>query len=332
VEDLLIQCKNKYNLPPPMLKRIKELCYYTIPGGKLYRGSLVINTVKAFYDAKGADASPMIPSAMVVAWCIEILQACFLIADDIMDKAPARRGKPCWHIKTGESMAFNDSVFLESTVYFFLKQHFSSSPAVYMGLTDLFREISFMTEMGQMMDLAAERCQGDATSLQGFNIEMYSQIAIKKTALYTFYLPIAAGMMLCGVSDQEVLTQCRAICEELGTKYQIQDDYLDCFGDVDVTGKIGTDIQDHKCTWLMITALLLASLEQKSILQSNYGKSDEKSVERIKNMYIELGLKEAYLKQEQESYEKIKVKVEECSLIPRGVFMPILEKIHGRVK
>lgn len=51
---------------------------------------------------------------------------------------------------------------------------------------------------------------------------------------------------------------------------QIQDDYLDCFGDPAVIGKIGTDIQDNKCSWLVVQALQRAQLPQQAVLKARW--------------------------------------------------------------
>ncbi len=52
---------------------------------------------------------------------------------------------------------------------------------------------------------------------------------------------------------------------------QIQDDYLDCFGDPEVIGKIGTDIQDNKCSWLVVQALNRCTESERTQLIANYG-------------------------------------------------------------
>ena len=78
---------------------------------------------------------------------------------------------------------------------------------------------------------------------------------------------------LCRYSDPEVYRQVKTIMLEMGHFFQVQDDFLDCFGNPEVTGKIGTDIQDNKCTWLAVLCMQRASPEQKQIMLDCYGSS-----------------------------------------------------------
>ena len=64
-----------------------------------------------------------------------------------------------------------------------------------------------------------------------------------KTSYYSFYLPVALGLILAGHGQEKTLQRCEEICLAMGEYFQIQDDYLDCFGDPAVIGKVGTDIQ-----------------------------------------------------------------------------------------
>lgn len=57
----------------------------------------------------------------------------------------------------------------------------------------------------------------------------------------------------------------------MGHFFQVQDDFLDCFGNPEVTGKIGTDIEDNKCSWLAVVAMQRANAEQKQIMIDCYG-------------------------------------------------------------
>ena len=70
---------------------------------------------------------------------------------------------------------------------------------------------------------------------------------------------------------------------KMGHLFQVQDDFIDCFGDPSITGKIGTDIEDGKCCWNIVTALDVCSSTQRAVLQTNYGKKDIESVLKVSN-------------------------------------------------
>ncbi|ROT63119.1 farnesyl diphosphate synthase [Penaeus vannamei] len=67
--------------------------------------------------------------------------------------------------------------------------------------------------------------------------------------------------------------------------FQVQDDYLDCFGDPSVTGKVGTDIAEGKCTWLSVVALQRATPAQRALMEQHYGNPEEESVNKVRALY-----------------------------------------------
>jgi farnesyl diphosphate synthase len=74
--------------------------------------------------------------------------------------------------------------------------------------------------------------------LKLYTMDRYLKIVKYKTAFYSFYAPIALGMIFCGVCDAKSLKQARDICVKMGTYFQIQDDVLDAYAPPEVLGKI----------------------------------------------------------------------------------------------
>ena len=99
-----------------------------------------------------------------------------------------------------------------------------------------------------------------------FSLERHQLIVIYKTAYYSFYLPVALAMYHVGLSSPALHEQAKSILIPLGEYFQVQDDYLDCFGTPEQIGKIGTDILDNKCSWCVNTALKKCNAEQRKLL------------------------------------------------------------------
>nr|KAG5702384.1 hypothetical protein BaRGS_002166 [Batillaria attramentaria] len=272
------------------MKWFREVCEYNVPFGKKNRGISVVTSYRELVkDPLPAD----LKRARVLGWCVEWLQAFFLVADDIMDASVTRRGKPCWYKKDGVgTVAINDSFFLESALYQIIRKHLKDQP-YYLNILELFHETTMQTIVGQCLDLTTAQPEGKV-DFSRFTPQTYAAIVKWKTAYYSFYLPVALAMYMAGISDEASHSSAKTILLQMGHFFQVQDDYLDCFGAPEVIGKIGTDIQDNKCSWLVVQALTRASAEQRQILQDNYGQHDADKVERVKALYRELELTKVY--------------------------------------
>lgn len=209
--------------------------------------------------------------AQILGWCVEMLQAKFLMVDDIMDNSETRRGRECWYKFEDVGLgAINDGMMLENGIYLLLKKYFGDKD-FYHNIVELFHEITFITTVGQLLDL--KMACSDVTT---FEMEIYNKIVANKTSHYSFYLPVALAMQLAGFTDPEMFCRSKAILLEIGNFFQAQDDFIDCYGDPTVTGKIGTDIQDGKCSWLAVKAMEKASDQQKQIMKDFYGQNGKK--------------------------------------------------------
>uniref|UniRef100_A0A4W5K8D1 Farnesyl pyrophosphate synthase n=1 Tax=Hucho hucho TaxID=62062 RepID=A0A4W5K8D1_9TELE len=173
------------------LNRLGEVLHYNTPGGKRNRGLSVIGSLRELVPPTELTQDA-VQRALLVGWCIELLQAFFLVADDIMDASVTRRGQPCWYKRERVGLdAINDSFLLEGAIYRLLRRHCRSQP-YYVHLLELFTETSFQTELGQALDLMT--APPGQIDLNRFTMERYKAIVKYKTAFYSFYLPVAAAM------------------------------------------------------------------------------------------------------------------------------------------
>jgi farnesyl diphosphate synthase len=358
-EELCEWFATENEMTPEAVQWIREMLDYNVPGGKLNRGTTVLAVYRAL--KKGAPISEHeYAQAAVLGWTIEFLQAFFLVADDIMDDSQTRRGQPCWYKnKHVNLVAINDSFLLESAVFCILKRHFGNEP-YYTELLELLLQTTQQTELGkyrgssarhdaslawptnltflhsiyllqgQLLDLTSQP-QGNEVDLNRFTMQRYKLIVKYKTAFYSFYLPVALGMILAGNTDEASYQAAKEILLTMGEYFQVQDDYLDCFGDPSVIGKVGTDIQDNKCSWLVVQALERCNEEQKNVLRQNYGAWDNQKVETIKELYRTLDLPNVFAQYEEDSYQRIQKALDEIDL-PRDVFEILLNKIYKRSK
>ncbi|GAN06747.1 farnesyl pyrophosphate synthase [Mucor ambiguus] len=329
-EEVLLELR-KYNMPEDAYEWTKKMLYYNVPGGKLNRGISVVDTVRILKGDTVTEDD--IFKATVLGWLIEFLQAFFLVSDDIMDASITRRGQPCWYKSEGVGMvAINDAFILESCIYIFLKKYFKKTD-YYIELVELFHEVTFQTELGQLCDLIT--APEDDVDLSKFSIKKHQFIVIYKTAYYSFYLPVALAMHMVGVKNEEAFKQSHDILIPLGEYFQVQDDYLDCYGAPEVIGKIGTDIMDNKCSWLINQALALANPEQRKILDENYGQKNAESEAKVKQLYLDLNIESVYKAYEEKSFNDLNAlieKLDESVGVKKMIFTEFMDKIYKRTK
>jgi geranylgeranyl diphosphate synthase, type II len=221
--------------------------YFLQLGGKRIRPVLCIMGNELF-DAINKDA-------WQVANSIELFHNFSLIHDDIMDNAPLRRGMQTVHEKYGQSTALLAGDVMLVKAYDYLN---SISKDYSRSIISLFNKTAREVCEGQQLDMDFEK-QPEV----GFE-EYLNMINLKTSVLLAASLQM--GAILGGASErnQQLIYE---FGRKLGLAFQVQDDYLDAFGDPDKFGKqVGGDIKANKKTFLLIHALQVASSEQKKTI------------------------------------------------------------------
>ena len=247
--------------------------YFLQLGGKRVRPILCLMGNELFTDI-GNDA-------WQVATAIELFHNFTLIHDDIMDRAPLRRGMPTVHEKFGESTALLSGDVMLIAAYDHLNKISSRyAPAIIRLFNQTAREVC----EGQQLDMDFEK-KDDV----GFN-EYLNMISLKTSVLLAASLKM--GAMLGGALErnQNLLYE---FGRKLGLAFQVQDDYLDAFGDPKKFGKqVGGDIKSNKKTFLLIHALETANGSQKKVLLELLQDNSPGKVDRVLEVFRDCKVKE----------------------------------------
>ena len=174
-------------------------------------------------------------------------------------------------------------------------------------------------------------------SIDLYTEEHYYTVVTWKTAYYTIVLPVLCGLLISPLAALADHPELKAITIDIGIYFQVQDDYLDCYGDIQQTGKIGTDIQERKCSWLIVQAMKLLKEDdpKRAILRDNYGFDDPVKIQCVKDIYQQLNLKEIYQEYERKTYTDISQRIEQANFNSKELeklLRQILDSIHARSK
>ena len=246
-------------------------------GGKRMRPVLTLMTSEIF----DSDFKKSLNAAL----SIEVFHNFSLVHDDIMDDAPLRRGKETvhekWDINTG--ILSGDAMLIMAYQLFEVYDN-----KTFRALAKLFSKTALEVCEGQQYDVDFET-RNDVTIS-----EYLKMIEYKTAVLVGAAMKMGAIVAEANEKDQESIYE---FGKNLGIAFQLQDDYLDAFGDPKTFGKqVGGDIIENKKTYLYINALKLSNAEERLQLQHLFSitpDQPEDKIEIVKQRFIDSGATQA---------------------------------------
>jgi len=212
-------------------------------GGKRIRPVLCLMANELFGD--------ITPGAWHAATAIELFHNFTLIHDDIMDRAPLRRGKPTVH----EQHGLTAGILCGDVMSIYAYEHLARVGARLLPVMQVFNQTAIQVCEGQQLDM-------DFESAEHVSVEDYVQMITLKTSVL-LAASLKMGALLAGATMNNA-DKLYAFGKNLGIAFQLQDDYLDAFGDAEKLGKQqGGDILANKKTYPLLKALENATQPQE---------------------------------------------------------------------
>jgi len=253
----------KYQKEPNNL--YEPIRYILSLGGKRLRPVLTLMATEVF----DVDCQ----KALAAATAVEVFHNFSLIHDDIMDDAPLRRGNETvhekWNINTG--ILSGDAMLILAYQYFEAYE-----PKIFQELAKLFSKTALEVCEGQQYDVDFET-RDDVT------ISEYLKMIEFKTAVL-----VAAAMKMGAIVAETTEENKKLIYDfglNLGLAFQLQDDYLDAFGNPETFGKqVGGDIIENKKTYLYLKAMEFASVNEKEQLLHLFSFQSSENTDKINSV------------------------------------------------
>ena len=257
---------------PSHQDNLYEPCRYLLDaGGKRIRPALCLMAAELF----GGINEDVFNAAMAV----ELFHNFTLIHDDIMDKAPLRRGKPTVHAKYGLTTGILSGDIMGIFSYQCLGK---VSPHYLPGIFAIFNKTAIEVCEGQQWDMDFEN--QDEVAIDDY----LKMIELKTSVLLAASLKM--GAILAGATEEDA-HYLYEFGKNMGIAFQLQDDYLDTFGTEESIGKKpGGDIRANKKTFLMLKSRELSNEHVLVQMDGALALDDDAKVENVRNLFLELNI------------------------------------------
>ena len=219
------------------------------------------------------------PDAYQLANAVELFHNFTLVHDDMMDDASLRRGKTTVHVKYDESTALLVGDVMLIRAY----EYIQTIQAQYLPkILQLFNKTAKEVCEGQQLDM-------DFSKMEKVSMDDYIHMITLKTSVL-----LAASLEMGAILGGASVSNCQHLYEfgkNIGIAFQVQDDYLDAFGDAAIFGKEpGGDIKQNKKTFLLIHALEVANTAQKKELNELLISNAPDKVEKVLAIFKSCGV------------------------------------------
>ncbi|MCO6494970.1 MAG: polyprenyl synthetase family protein [Bacteroidetes bacterium] len=290
-------------------KLYDSMNYIMSIGGKRIRPILTLLGAKI--------AGGEMDKALPLAHAMEVFHNFTLVHDDIMDEAPTRRGKSTLHIKenTATAILTGDNMVIAS-FDIILQTELPNKIQILKTLTQTAKEVC----EGQQMDMDFEK-------MTHVGLEQYIEMIRLKTAV------LLGCCLKCGSLSADASLEISETLYDFGVNtgiaFQIMDDYLDCYGNPELTGKqLGGDILSAKKTALYNLAWDKADTEQRQNLSEWFNKTQTNEGERLQHtmqLFEELGIARSGKDLMELYFSKAKDLLEKSTITN---YQPLLEMIN----